>query len=48
MVALLRKLAPLYNKLYDTAKSALVPLPGALFCWCAAHWWPKCFHCFHA
>lgn len=28
VVALLRKLAPLYNKLYDAAKAALVPLPG--------------------
>lgn len=32
VVALLRKLAPLYNKLYDAAKAALVPLPGGRPC----------------
>lgn len=29
VVALLKQLAPLYNRLYDAAKAALVPLPGA-------------------
>ena len=28
-MGLLRRVAPLYNKLYAAAKAALVPLPGA-------------------
>ena len=28
VVGLLRQLAPLYNKLYDAAKAAMMPLPG--------------------
>lgn len=35
VVALLRKLAPLYNRLYDAAKAALVPLPGEWCSWCS-------------
>jgi hypothetical protein len=36
VVGLLRQLAPLYNKLYDAAKVAMMPLPGASQAGCGA------------
>lgn len=36
-MGMLKRVAPLYNKLYDAAKAAMVPLPGGRPCakrWC--------------